>query len=367
MSVRSQLRPSLVFLAVGALLVVSGCSAQASPSVPPASAPGASASASGAPASMSVAVSASPPASVALKPVTVLTDFSLSGVHSPLFAGKAQGYFKAEGIDLTIVAGQGSANSASKVGAGAADFAIADTAAALQTVSKGAKLMLIAAVEQDNPGGLCSIKSRHDIQSFSDLNGLSIGASPGDAYLVPLPYLIKQKGLTPSYTVVSMSPSDRIPSLLASKVDAVACGHHGLPSYEASAQKEGLTLVEFAYADHGFDALGWSLMTRADLISSDPQLVQGFVNAVVKSYQYSIANPQAAVQDFVTANSEQTTAKALPEWQDEIPLLKDPSGKLFASGRMAATVSFVNSAYNTNFTVEQVYTSQFIDKAMASQ
>jgi len=354
------MRTGLVPLVAGGLLIMSGCSAQASPGASSASAPGsATASETAAPASST--------ASVALKPVTVLTDYTLSGVHSPLFAGKAQGYFKAQGIDLTIVAGHGSADSASKVGAGAADFAIADTAAALQTISKGAKLMLIAAVEQKNPGGLCSIKSRHDIQSFSDLNGLSIGASTGDAYMVPLPYLMQQNGLTPSYTVVSMSPSDRIPSLLANQVDAAACGHHGLPSYQAAAQKEGLTLVEFAYADHGFDALGWSLMTRADLISSDPQLVQGFVNALVKSYQYAIANPQVAVQDFVAANPEQTTAKALPEWQDEIPLLKDSSGQLFTSGRMAATVSFVNAAYKTTFTVDQVYASQFIDKAMAGQ
>ncbi len=300
-----------------------------------------------------------------LKKVNVLTDFTLSGVHAPLFAGKAQGYFEQQGIDLQIQAGLGSADSAAKVGAGAADFAVADTAAALQTVNKGAKLMLVAAVEQKNPGGICTIASRHKITGFGDLRDLSIGASPGDAYLVPLPYMMQKAGVSSTYKVISMTPADRIPALLSDKVDGVACGHHGLPSYEASAKKQGLTLDEFAYADHGFDALGWSVITRADLVKSDPALVQGFVTALVKSYEYSVKDPGAAVDAFVKANPEQQKARALEEWQDEIPLLKDASGKMFGSARLPATVSFVNDAYQTHLSAADVYTSTFIDKAVS--
>ena len=300
-----------------------------------------------------------------LKTVNVLTDITLSGVHAPLFAGKAQGFFAQQGIDLQIHAGSGSADSAAKVGAGAADFAIADTAAALQTLNKGAKLTLVGAVEQKNPGGLCTIESRHKITSFADLKGLSIGASPGDAYLVPLPYMMEKAGATATYKSVSMTPADRIPALLSGKVDAVACGHHGLPSYQAAAKKQGLTLDEFAYADHGFDALGWAIITRTDLVKGDPQLVQGFVTALVKSYDYSVKDPSAAVADFVKANPEQDQARALEEWKDEIPLLKDDSGKMFGSGRFDATIAFVNDAYKTHLSVKDVYTSTFIGKALA--
>lgn len=308
--------------------------------------------------------SSASPSAVATKPATVLTDIQFSGVHTPLFAGKAEGYFKAERIDLNIEAGRGSATSASDVASGAAQFALVDTTASLETIIKGAKLTVLAIVEQTSPDGLCTIVSRHPLSSYADLQGLTIGASAGDAYMVPLPSLLTQNGLTPGYTVVTMSSTEVIPELLAGKVDVGACGHHGLAGYQASAQKEGLTLDQFLYADHGFNAVGWSLITQSSLVKSDPALVQGFVDAFVKSIEYSIQHPTAAVQEFVDANPEDAMATMLAEWQGEIQLIEGaPGTKLFSSQGMAATVAFANSTYNVHLTVGDVYTSTFINKA----
>ena len=73
----------------------------------------------------------------------MLTDYLLYGWHSPLFAGKAQGFYSDEGNDLTIVAGKGSADGSTKVAAGAAQFGQLDAVSALTAISKGADLKLV--------------------------------------------------------------------------------------------------------------------------------------------------------------------------------------------------------------------------------
>ena len=204
--------------------------------------------------------------------------------------------------------------------------------------------------------------------SYADLKGLSIGASTGDAYLVPLPYLMKRNGVTPDYKSVPVTAETRVPSLLANKVDAIACGHHGLPSYVAAAKKAGLTLDTFLYADHGFNAIGWSVTTTSNTVKSNPDLVQHFVDAMVQSVNFSIQNPDKAVADFVKANPEQTTAKVTPEWQGEIPLIKSDAGKqyVYETDRINGTIDFVDAAYSVKLDPNAVYTNDFINKATAS-
>ena len=157
-------------LALAVLLSTSGLALGACSSSSKSSAGGSSsaAGAAGATASSSAtatgaasgSAAASAPADLPTTKVTMLTDITFSGAHVPLFAGKAEGFFKKNGIDLTIVAGHGSADSASKVAAGAAQFAVVDSAAVLQLVSKGAPLEMVMDVEQKNAGGICTIDSR---------------------------------------------------------------------------------------------------------------------------------------------------------------------------------------------------------------
>ena len=67
----------------------------------------------------------------------MLTDFLLYGWHAPLFAGKSQGFYTDEAIDLTLQAGKGSADGATQVSAGAAQFGQLDAVSALTAHQQG--------------------------------------------------------------------------------------------------------------------------------------------------------------------------------------------------------------------------------------
>ena len=84
-----------------------------------------------------IALSA-PSLSVAQDKVSLRLNWYLGGLHVPFYYGKDKGYYAAEGIDLTINEGRGSANTVQVVAAGSDTFGLADSSSVILNASKGA-------------------------------------------------------------------------------------------------------------------------------------------------------------------------------------------------------------------------------------
>jgi uracil phosphoribosyltransferase len=76
--------------------------------------------------------------SFAADKVSLRLNWYLGGLHVPFYYGKEKGYYAAEGIDLTINEGRGSANTVQVVAAGSDTFGLADSSSVILTASKGA-------------------------------------------------------------------------------------------------------------------------------------------------------------------------------------------------------------------------------------
>src|SRR6187431_870431 len=66
--------------------------------------------------------------------------------HSPIYMAIKKGYYKDEGIDLTVMRGAGSADSAKKIDLKQADLGISDAPTVITAISKGADLRMVAVV-----------------------------------------------------------------------------------------------------------------------------------------------------------------------------------------------------------------------------
>ena len=62
-----------------------------------------------------------------LEPVSLRLNWYIGGLHVPFYYGKERGFFRDEGIDLTINEGRGSANTVQVVAAGSDTFGMADS------------------------------------------------------------------------------------------------------------------------------------------------------------------------------------------------------------------------------------------------
>src|ERR1043165_1514083 len=70
--------------------------------------------------------------------VSLRLNWYLGGLHVPFYYGKERGFYKDEGIDLTINEGRGSAHTVQVVAAGSDTFGLADSSSVVATAVKGA-------------------------------------------------------------------------------------------------------------------------------------------------------------------------------------------------------------------------------------
>ena len=69
--------------------------------------------------------------------VSLRLNWYLGGLHVPFYYGKERGFYAAEGIDLTINEGRGSANTVQVVAAGSDTFGLADSSSVVADRREG--------------------------------------------------------------------------------------------------------------------------------------------------------------------------------------------------------------------------------------
>src|SRR5262252_4482258 len=105
--------------------------------------------------------------------VSLRLDWVISGYHAPYFAGIKNGYYKDEGLDVTIEPGNGSANVAQAIGNGNGEFATVDGGAMMQLVAKGLPVRSVMGLYQRNPiGVIYNVKS--GVTKPRDLEGKTL-------------------------------------------------------------------------------------------------------------------------------------------------------------------------------------------------
>ena len=88
-----------------------------------------------------------PPSVAQDKPLTKVVfslDFVASGRHAPWYAAIAEGYFKDEGLDVTIIPGQGGAESIQAVASGTANLGFMAPPAVAVERANGAKVKMLS-------------------------------------------------------------------------------------------------------------------------------------------------------------------------------------------------------------------------------
>ena len=112
-------------------------------------------------------------------PSRLRLNWYMGGLHVPFYYGKDKGYYKEEGIDLTINEGRGSANTVQVVAAGTDTFGLADSAVVIATAAKGAEIKSVMTVLNSTGFSVVSLAAA-GIKTPKDLEGKKFAVSPGD-------------------------------------------------------------------------------------------------------------------------------------------------------------------------------------------
>ena len=112
----------------------------------------------------------------------VQLDWMAEPEHGGFYQAQARGFFREEGLDVTLIPGGPGAHVMPSVATGKADIGQADDVGALMQQAEGLPFVQFAAVFQDDPAGIL-VHAESKVRKFEDLQGKTIIARPGWPFL----------------------------------------------------------------------------------------------------------------------------------------------------------------------------------------
>ena len=133
------------------------------------------------------------PAAAADK-VVLMLNWYVYGEHAPFYYGKAKGIYAAEGIDLEIQEGRGSAATTQAVAAKTADFGYVDVPTMMRAAVKGAPIVSTGVLLQTSPMSAMGFVDKN-IKKPEDIKGKTVAITPADSMTQIWPLFLKKTGL----------------------------------------------------------------------------------------------------------------------------------------------------------------------------
>ena len=287
------------------------------------------------------------PAVPAAETVRLQFDWLPSGEKAPFYLGVEKGLFAAEGLDVVILPGRGTADALAKLGAGVADIGTGGLSTLLSAKAGGQlPVTALMPIFTKQPDAVATV-SRNNIASLKDLVGKRVASAPLSSSTPMWPAILKANDIDPASVKLQKVDPVALPAMLAEgKVDAVMAWVNEVPRYQSVLDRVGLKLVMLPWSDFGFDGYGLTLFASDRFLKERPETARKFVRAYLKALRMSQADPNAAAAATHSAAREVDLDVALGEWQGTSALVfnevtqKDGLG-MFDKTRLADTWMWV--------------------------
>lgn len=226
------------------------------------------------------------------------------------------GYWKADGLDLTITTLEGSSAGLQQIAAGNVNFATVGAEVAMIAREKGVKVKSFYVINQPSIFRVVVPKDS-GIQKVADLKGKTIGVSALASGAVPVARaLVSSGGLDPDKDVQWLAVGVGAPAAVAitqKNIDAMALWG----DFQGSLENRGLAFREIT-APFMKDLLGQVVIARDDFLAEHPDVAIAFARGMAKATLFGVTNPEASVRIHWKMYPQ-----SKPQAGDEPKLLKD--------------------------------------------
>jgi NitT/TauT family transport system substrate-binding protein len=242
-------------------------------------------------------VSASQPAMAQTK-VRFTLDWIPGATHGAFLIALQKGYYKAEGLDVTIDRGKGSAEVVRQLASNVYDMGFPDINVVMDFNSKNpdqAFPVLMSGYEEA-PAAIIMLKSS-GITEPKQLNGKRLGSAPNDSTFKLFPIFAKQTSIDIStMQIQNIDPSLREVLLVQKKVDAIP-GQIFNSLLELKAKGVPASDISyFMYKDYGLELYANSVAASRQFLKEHPDAVKGFIRATIKGLKDMAADPEQCGQ-----------------------------------------------------------------------
>jgi len=307
----------------------------------------------GALAALSLAAAA--PAMAQTTPIKFQLDWRFEGPGALFLVPQAKGYFKAEKLDVTVDAGNGSGGTVTRVASGAYDMGFADMAALMEFQANNPtapnKPVAVMMVYNNTPAAVLALK-KSGIRTPADLAGKKLGAPVFDAGRKAWPIFAKANSIG-AVTWTAMDPTLRETMLVRGDVDAITgFSFTSLLNIEARGVKAE-DVVVLPYPSHGVKLYGNAIIVSEQFLQKNPEAVKAFLRAFTKGMKDVIADPKGAIATLKARDglvNEELELRRLKLALDATVLTADARAEGFGEvrgPRLSLMASQVSDAYTT--------------------
>ena len=243
-----------------------------------------------------------------LIPVNFQTDWYPQPEHGGFYEAQLKGYYRQEGLDVTIIPGGPYVIADQQVSTGAAQFGMGSSDRILEADSQGQSLVAVAATMQQDPQAVM-LHAESPVHDFPGLEGHTVAVKPGSTwfeYLIAR-YNLKNVRETPAtYSIANfLQDPNYIQQIFVTSEPYFA--------RKAGAQVRTLLISDTGYAPYR------AFFTSREYLTQHPDIVEKFVRASLHGWRDYIADPNAVNAELLKRNP----AMSLEQMQFTCQALKD--------------------------------------------
>lgn len=304
--------------------------------------------------SLALAIVAAPHSASAQTKVKFALDWIPGATHGAFFVALQKGYYKAEGLDVTIDRGKGSAEVVRQLAAGTYDMGFPDINVVMDFDSKnpdqGFPVLMIG--HEEAPAAIMMLKSS-GITEPKQLNGKKLGSAANDSTFKLFPIFASKTGIDPaSMQIQYIEPGLREVLLAQGKVDAIpAQVFNSLLELQAKGVSKD-NISYFMYKDYGLELYGNSIAASRTFLKEHPDAVKGFLRATLKGFKDVVKDPEIAVkaalvyEPLLNPDIEREKLRIALECCFLTPNVKKYGFGDVNRERLQNTISLITKAYN---------------------
>jgi len=313
-------------------------------------------------------------AAAAQTPLRFTLDWRFEGPAAPFLVAIDKGYFKEEGLDVTIDTGNGSRDVIPRVASGTYDMGFGDinSLVRFRDENPNVDVKAVMMVYDRPPFAIIGRKSRGISKDVSSLQGKTFGAPAADSAFAQWPIFRSVNKIDDSsMKFENVGFPVREPMLAQGEVDAVF--GFSMSSY-INLKSRGVPvedIVVLLMSDYGVDLYGNTIMVSGKFAKEKPEAVKGLLRAIMKGVQDTVKDPSSAVDSVIKRNDvakkdvELERLKMVLEQNMITPWVKENGFGGIDKDRFAKALDQIGLTftYKEKPKVEDVFTDEFLPPA----